>query len=180
MKAVAAFRNAVLPCHLWWEKKEILPRHHPCLPRQHIKKQRHYFDNKGPSSQCYGFSISHVWTWELTLKKAECWRIDAFKLIVYIVLYCNRFIILSHNYYVKGKHIKKKSKTNSQRIDAFVVLEKTLESPLVCKEMQPVHPKGDQSWVLIGGTDVEAETPILWPPDGKNWLIWKDPDAGKD
>ena len=110
MKAVAAFQNAVLPCHLWWEKKEILPRHHPCLPSQHIKKQRHYFDNKGPSSQCYGFSISHVWTWELTLKKAECWRIDAFKLIVYIVLYCNRFIILSHNYYVNGKHIKKKKK----------------------------------------------------------------------
>ena len=104
-----------------------------------------------------------------TLKKAECRRIDAFELIVYIVSYCNRFIILSHNYYVKGKHIKKKkSKTNSQRIDAFVVLEKTLESPLVCKEMQPVHPKGDQSWVLIGGTDVEAEIPILWPPDVKS------------
>ena len=61
-----------------------------------------------------------------------------------------------------------------------VVLEKTLESPLDCKEIQPVHPKGDQSWVFIGGTDVEAETPILWPPDVKSWLIWKDPDAGKD
>jgi len=61
-----------------------------------------------------------------------------------------------------------------------VVLEKTLESPLNCKEIQPVHPKGDQSWVFIGRTDVEAETPILWPPDAKSWLIWKDLDAGKD
>jgi len=61
-----------------------------------------------------------------------------------------------------------------------VVLEKTLESPLDCKEIQPVHPKGDQSWVFIGKTDVEAKTPILWPPDAKSWFIWKDPDAGKD
>ena len=61
-----------------------------------------------------------------------------------------------------------------------VVLEKTLESPLDCKEIQPVHPKGDKSWVFIGRIDVEAETPILWPPDVKKWLIWKDPDAGKD
>ena len=60
------------------------------------------------------------------------------------------------------------------------VLEKTLESPLDCKEIQPVHPKVDQSWVFVGRTDAEAETPILWPPDGKSWLIWKDPDAGKD
>ena len=60
-----------------------------------------------------------------------------------------------------------------------MVLEKTLESPLDCKEIQPVHPKGDQSWVFIGRTDVEAETPILWPPHLKSWLIWKDPDAGK-
>ena len=61
-----------------------------------------------------------------------------------------------------------------------VVLEKTLESPLDCKEIQPVHPKGDVSWVFIGRTDAEAETPILWSPTAKNWLIWKDPDAGKD
>ena len=61
-----------------------------------------------------------------------------------------------------------------------MVLEKTLESPLDCKEIQPVHPKGDQSWVFIGRTDVEAETPIIWPPDAKSWLIEKDPDAGKD
>ena len=61
-----------------------------------------------------------------------------------------------------------------------VVLEKILESPLDCKEIQPVLPKGDQSWVFIGRTDAEAETPILWLPDAKSWLIWKDPDAGKD
>ena len=61
-----------------------------------------------------------------------------------------------------------------------VVLEKTLESPLDCKEIQPVHPKGNQSWIFIGRTEAEAETPIVWPPDAKSWLIWKDPDAGKD
>ena len=60
------------------------------------------------------------------------------------------------------------------------MLEKTLESPLDCKEIQPVHPKGDQSWVFIGMTDVEAETPILWPPYAKSWLIGKEPDAGRD
>ena len=61
-----------------------------------------------------------------------------------------------------------------------MVLEKTLESLLDFKEIQPVHPKGDQSWMFIGRTDVETETPMLWPPDVKNWLIGKDPDAGKD
>ena len=61
-----------------------------------------------------------------------------------------------------------------------VVLEKTLENLLDCQEIQPVHPKGDQSWVFIGRTDVEAETPIFWPPLVKSWLIWKDPDVGKD
>ena len=61
-----------------------------------------------------------------------------------------------------------------------VVLEKTLDRTLDCKEIQPAHPKGDQSWILIGRTDAEAETPILWPPDGKNWPIGKDPDAGQD
>ena len=60
-----------------------------------------------------------------------------------------------------------------------VVLEKTLESPLDCKEIQPVHPKGDQSWVFIGRTDAEVEAPTLWPPDVKSWLIWKDPNVGK-
>ena len=112
-----------------------------CKPRQHIKKQRHHFANKGPSSQRYGFSSGHVWIWELDYKESRAPKNWCFW---------------------------------------TVVLEKTLESPSDCKKIQPVHPKGDQSWVFIGGTDVEAETPILWPPDGKSGLIWKDPDAGKD
>ena len=106
-----------------------------------LKKQRHYFANKGPSSQGYGFSSGQVWMWELDDK--ESW---------------------------------------AQKNWCFwtVVLEKTLESPLDCREIQPVHPKGNQSWIFIRRSDVEAETPILWAPDAKNWLIWKDPDAGKD
>ena len=73
-------------------------------------------------------------------------------------------------------------KADRQRIDAFwtVVLEKILESPSDCKVIQPVHPKGNQSWMFIGRTDAEAETPVFWPPDEKSWLIGKDPDAGKD
>ena len=110
-------------------------------PRQHNKKQRHYFTNKGLSSQSYGFSSSHVWMWDLDHK--ESWAPKN----------CCFWI---------------------------VVLEKILESPLDCKDIHPVHPKGDQSWVFIGRTDAEAETPILWPTDAKNWLIEKDPDAGKD
>ena len=105
------------------------------------KKQTHYFVNKGPSSQGYGFSSSHVWMWELDYK--ESW---------------------------------------AQKNWCFwtVVLEKTLESPLDYKEIQPVHPKGDQSLEFIVRTDVEAETLILWPPDMNSWLTWKDRDAGKD
>ena len=110
-------------------------------PRQHIKKQRHYFVNKGPSSQGYGFSSSHVWVWGLDCKERWAPKNWCFWTLV---------------------------------------LEKPLESPLDCKEIQPIHPKGDQSWVFIGRTDAEAETPILWPPDAESWLIWKDPDAGKD
>ena len=106
-----------------------------------VLKSRHYFANKGPSRQDYGFSSSHVWMWELDYK--ENWAPKNWCFWT-------------------------------------VVLEMTLESPLDCKEIQPVHPKGDQSWVFIGRTDVEVETPILWPPDAKSWLIWKDPDAGKD
>ena len=72
-------------------------------------------------------------------------------------------------------------KAEQQRTDAFkLVLEKTPESPLNYKEIKPVHPKGNQPWMLIGSYDAEAETPILWPPDVKSWLIGKDPDAGKD
>ena len=90
-------------------------------------------------------------------------------------------IILIMVLYTKFYHLNYKESW-AQKNGCFwtVVLEKTLESPLDCKEIQPVHPKGDQSWVFIGRTDVEAETPILWPPDVKIWLIWKDPDAGKD
>ena len=110
-------------------------------PRQHIKKQGHYFANKGPSSQGYSFSSSHVWMWELDYKESWAPKNWCFW---------------------------------------TVVLEETLESPSDCKEIQPVHPKGDQSWVFIGRTDVEADTPVLWPPDAKSWLIWKDPDAEKD
>ena len=110
-------------------------------PRQHIKKQRHYFANKVLSIQGYGFSSSHVWMWELDYK--ESWAMKNWCFWT-------------------------------------VVLEKILASPLDCKEIQPVHPKGDQSWMFIRRTDVEAETPILWPPDVKSWLTWKDSDAGKD
>ena len=72
-------------------------------------------------------------------------------------------------------------KAEHQRIDAFELwCWRTLECPLDCKEIQPVHPKEDESWVFIGRTDVEAETPVLWPPDVKRWLIWKYPNVGKD
>ena len=107
--------------------------------RQHIKKQRHHFANKGVYSQSYGFSSSHVWMWELDHK--EGWA--------------------PKNWWFWT-----------------VVLEKTLENPQDCKEITPVNPKGNQSWIFIGRTDTEA--PILRPPDMKSWLTGKDPDAGKD
>ena len=110
-------------------------------PGQHIKKQRHYFVNKCPSSLSCGFSSSHVWIWELKYKES---------------------LVLKNWWFWT------------------VVLEKTLESPLDCKEIQPVHPKGNQSWKFTGRTDAEAETLMLWPPDVKNLLICKEPDAGKD
>ena len=106
-----------------------------------IFKSRHYFANKGPSSQGYDFSSGHVWMWELDYK--ESW--------------------VPKNWCFWT-----------------MVLEKTLENLLDWKEIQPFHPKENQSWIFIGKTDVEAETPILWPPDAKNWLTRKDPDAGKD
>ena len=101
----------------------------------------HYFANKGPSSQGYGFSSGHVWMWELDYKESRAPKNWCFW---------------------------------------TVVLEKTFESPSDCKESQPVHPKGNQSWIFIGRTDAKAETPILWPPHVKSWLIGKDPEAGKD
>ena len=100
-------------------------------PRQHIKKQRHYFVNKDPSSQGYGFSSGHLWMWELDYKESWAPKNWCFW---------------------------------------TVMLERTFESPLDWKKIQPVHPKGDQSWVFIERTDAEAETPILWPPDMKKWL----------
>ena len=108
-------------------------------PRQHIKKQRHYFVNKGPSSQTYSFSSSHIWMWELDYK--ESWVPKN---------WCFWTVVLE---------------------DSWEFLD--------CKDIQPVHPKGDQSWVFIGGTDVEAETPILWLLDAKSWIIWKTLLLGK-
>ena len=128
-------------CNYWFKYDCVCWKESYDQPRQHIKKQSHYFVNKGPSSQGYCFSSSHVWMWELDCK--ESW--------------------VPKNWCFWT-----------------VLLQKTLESPLDCKEIQPVHPKGDQSWVFIGRTDAEAETTILWPPDVKSWLIWKDHDAGKD
>ena len=109
--------------------------------RQHTEKQRHYFADKGLSSQGYGFSSSHVWMWELDHK--ESWALKNWCFWT-------------------------------------VVLEKTLESPLDCKEIKPVHPKGNQFWIFIGWTGAEAKIPIIWPPDVKKWLTGKAPDAGKD
>ena len=110
-------------------------------PRQHIQEQRHYFADKGSSSQSYSFSSNHVWMWELGHK--ESWMLKNWCFWT-------------------------------------VVLENTLVSPLNCKEFKLVNPKGNQSWIFVGRTDAETETPILWPPDAKNWLIGKDPDTGKD
>ena len=110
-------------------------------PRQHIKKQRHYFANKCLYNQSYAFSSSHVWMWELDHK--ECWAPKNWCFWT-------------------------------------VVLKKTLESPLDCKQIESVDPKGNQCWIFIGRTDVEAETPILWPSDVKSQFIGKDPEAGKD
>ena len=110
-------------------------------PRWHIQKQRHYFANKGPSSQGYGFSSGHVSMWELDCE--ESWALKNWCFWT-------------------------------------VMLEKTLESPLDCKEIQPVHSEGDQPWDFFGGNDAKAETLVLWPPHVKSWLIGKDSDAGRD
>ena len=107
-------------------------------PRQCIKKQRHYFAYKGPYSQSYGFSSSHVLMWELDNKKGWAQKNWCF---------------------------------------GTVVLEKTVESPLDCKEIKPVNPKGNQPWIFVGRTNTQA--PIVWPPDAKSQLIGRDPDAGK-
>ena len=116
-----------------WKKSNDKPRRH--------KKQRHYFADKDPYSQSYGFSSSHVWMRELDCK--ESWALKNWCFWT-------------------------------------VVLEKTLKSPLDCKEIKPVHSNGKQSLIFIGRSDAVAEAPILWPPDTKSWLIRKDPDAEKD
>ena len=110
-------------------------------PREHIQKQRHYFANKGPPSQGYGFSSGHVWMWMLDCEEGWALKNCCFW---------------------------------------TVVLEKTLESPLDCKEIQPVHSKGDQPWVFFGRNDAKAEILVLWPPHAKSWLTGKDSDAGRD
>ena len=110
-------------------------------PRKHIKKYRHYFANKGPSGQGYGFSCGHVWMWKLDCEEGWVPKNWCFWTVVF---------------------------------------ENTLDSPLESMEIQLVHPKANQSWKFIGRTDFKAEIPILWPPDAKNWLIGKDPNAGKD
>ena len=119
-------------CRWWlqpWNEKMLVPwKKSYDQPRKHIKKQRHYFTNKGPSSQSHGLSSSHVLMWELGYKE---------------------------------------SSTPKNRCFWTAVLEETLESPLDCKEIQPIHPKGNQSWIFIARTDAEAETPIL------GHLMWR-------
>ena len=135
------------PPSLGFSKQEYwsgLPFPSPTIVWPQVNKQRHYFTNKGPSSQGYGFFSGHVWMWELDYE--ESW-------------------------------------TPKKWCFWTVVLEKTFESPFDYKEMQPVYPKGDQSWVFVGRNAAKAETPIPWPPDPKSWLIgndwcWKGLGAG--
>ena len=124
-----------------WNKKAITPwKKSYDQPKWHIQKQRHYFANKGSSSQCYGFSSDRIWMWEWDCEESWAPKNWCFW---------------------------------------TVVLEKTLESPLDCKEIQPVHSEADQSWVFFGRNDAKAETPVLWPPHVNSWLIGKDSDAGR-
>ena len=132
------FWGAPNHCGCWlqpWNKKTLTPwkKSYNQL-RQYIKRQRHYFTNKGLSSQGYDFPSSHVWMWELEYE--ESWKLKNWCFWT-------------------------------------VMFEKTPESPLDCNKIQSVHPKGNQSWLFIGRTDFEAETPIFWPPDMKSWLIWE-------
>ena len=125
----------------WQKKKKMLAPWKKSYdqPRQHIKKQRHYFANKVHLVKVLGFPVVMM---DMRVGLYKSWVL---------------------NWYFWA-----------------VVLEKTLESPLDCKEIQPVNPKRNQSWIFIERTDAEAEAPTLWPPEVKNWLIGKDPDAGKD
>ena len=134
-------------CRWWlqpWNKKPLTPgKESYDQPRQHIKKQRHYFANKSPSSQSCCFFSGHVWMWELDFKE--------------------RWVPKNWCFWT-------------------VVLEKILETleTLALQEDPISLSKGNQFWIFTGRTDAEAETPILWPPDVKNWLTRKAPDAGKD
>ena len=128
-------------------------------PRQHIKKQRHYFTNKVLSSQSYGFSSSHVWMWPYM---QSCMDVT-----IHVVMYgC----VLDH----------KESWAPKNWCFWPAVLKKTLESPWDSKEIKPVNPKRNKFWIFIRRTDAEAEVLILWPPDTKSQFIGKDPDAGRD
>ena len=111
------------------------------LSRQRIIKHRHFFANKGLSSQTYVFFSSYVRMWELDFKESWSPKNWCFWTVVWV---------------------------------------KTPESPLDCKEIQPVNPKGNQSWIFTEKSHAEAKTPIPWPPHAKNWFLGKDPDAGKD
>ena len=139
------FRFLGLQSHVqWlqlWSLKLLAPWKETDKPREHVKKQRHYFANKDLSSQTYGFSSSHLWMWELDYKESWAPKNWCFW---------------------------------------TMMLEKTLKSPLDSKEIKPVNPKGNQSWIFTGRTDAEAQTPVLWPPDAKNQLNGKNPEAGKD
>ena len=135
-------------------------------PRHHIKKQRHCFANKN-----YGFSSSYVWMWELDYKEIWALKNWCFQTVV-LEKTCSHVWMWELDY--------KEIWTLKNWCFWTVVLEETLQSLLDCKEIQPVHPKGDQSWIFLGRIEAEAETLILWPPDAKNWLLGKDPDAGKN
>ena len=207
-------------------------------PRQHFKKQRHYFANKSLPSQSYGFSSSHVWMWELDYKeswmpKNWCYWIVVLEKTLKSPLDCKEIQPVNPKgnqswYSLEGLILKLKLQYSGHlmwRADSLektlvlgkieggrrgrqrmrwldgiiwmwdldykesrapknwcfwtVVLEKSLESPLDSNEIQPVHTKGNQSWILIGRTDVEAETAIVWQPDAKNRLIGKDLEGGR-
>ena len=203
-------------------------------PKQHIKKQRHYFANKGPSSQIFGDGNGTPLqysclenpmdggAWQAAVHGVvKSWtRLSDFTFTFHfhalekemathtsILAWKSPGTEESSGLPSMGSQSRTRLKRLSSSSQSFsfsrshvlmweldceeswalrnwcfwtVVLEKTLESPLDCKEIQPVHPKGNQSRIFIGRTDAEAETPILWPLDAKNWLIGKDPDAGKD
>ena len=147
------FKRAIDMCVLLSGISPIFNRVHLSLLNKwwmYVCIQRHHLADKSPYTQSYDFSSSHVWMWELDPK--EGWELK--------------------NWYFR---------TVLEKFwRSFEVLEKTLESPLDCKEIKPVNPKGNQPWIVIGRTDAEAEAPILWPPNEKSQLIEKDLDAGKD